>query len=65
MSSITIGSDPLQQDGVGDESAENGKAAGDVDQIGHGKPGFLERRTVAPRPIKSRRERPSVSVRKA
>jgi hypothetical protein len=35
-------SDPLQQDGVGDKRAEDGKTAGDVDQVGHGTLGFLE-----------------------
>ena len=30
------GSDPLQADGVEDESADDSKAGDDVDQIGHG-----------------------------
>jgi hypothetical protein len=59
------GSDPLQQEGVGDKSAEDGKAAGDVDQVGHVTLGFLDPGTVAPPAIKSRRERLSVGIRKA
>jgi hypothetical protein len=42
-------SDLLQQDGVGGERAEDGKAAGDVDQVGHRNAlGSMARRLSAP-----------------